>query len=642
MRNILTLPNGTEIASGTVGQNALRSVSVTECVNSGTELTLGSTCSNMLEASIFAPNALQINAGDEIILHRENDDKSREQIGIFITEKPTKSSAYMYKITAYDRVSKLDKDITDWMESSDAWPYTLFDFAEMVCKECGVVLSNESLPNGDFPIYKFSASGITGRQILSWVGEACAMFCRATPDGKIEFAWYAESPVSVGVTAGEGQCYYYQGSFSKEDYTVSPIAKVQIKFSDNDVGVIWPNDPNPANTYKIIGNYLLLTDTTDRLLPIAQHIYEAVKGIKYTPCKVSIQAGYGIHAGHILQIQDIKGNSISTYIMKAKQTGNRVALESTGSPKRDSVTAVNNRHYEALYGKCLDLETSVEGLFVKAADAEGNIAKLATTTQGLSSTVEKQSQDQEVIKQEISAIKQTAGDVSIKIQSILQNGVDKVVTTTGYRFDGDGMHVAKEGDEIENRVDNTGTYVTRSGATMFKANNLGVTTADLTCRNYLKIAHSRFEGFGAGGTACFWMQFASGENILLDSHRTFQNNDFQISAYTPSSPLVQGETYTFSLCVTPAPGTTHYTVHLSNGYRNNAILPVDGTKKQIIRVTFQAAYEPGKTPSDDPNFAIIRNYRFPNDGSVVGEGIVEWAKLEVGDSATDWSPSPEE
>ena len=92
------------------------------------------------------------------------------------------------------------------------------------------------------------------------------------------------------------------------------------------------------------------------------------------------------------------------------------------------------------------------------------------------------------------------------MKNILDNGVDKVTTGTGYTFNNDGLKITKSGEEIENLLDNTGMFVTRSGETILQANNTGVTATDVTVRNYLIIGtHARFEDYGENRTACFYL-----------------------------------------------------------------------------------------------------------------------------------------
>ena len=56
LKTIIVLPDGTELSSGVGTKNAIKSVTITECVNDSQELTLGSACSNMIELTAITPN----------------------------------------------------------------------------------------------------------------------------------------------------------------------------------------------------------------------------------------------------------------------------------------------------------------------------------------------------------------------------------------------------------------------------------------------------------------------------------------------------------------------------------------------------------------------------------------------------------
>ena len=124
--------------------------------------------------------------------------------------------------------------------------------------------------------------------------------------------------------------------------------------------------------------------------------------------------------------------------------------------------------------------------------------------------VAKQETDVDGIKQQLSAVEQTASAVKVSVQRIEDDGVSKVKTQMGYTFDDEGLRIAKEGQEMENLLDNTGMYVHRSGEVVLQANNAGVVATDVTVRNYLVVgSHARFEDYTNGTdrarTACFWM-----------------------------------------------------------------------------------------------------------------------------------------
>lgn len=521
-RNLIVLPDGTELFSGIGDENAIQSVTVTQSVNSGNELTLGSACSSMLEAALIAPRgSLNIAAGAEITLYRVDDSGERYKVGLFTMEKPERASANVYRITAYDRVSWLDKDLTDWLAALEGWPYRLGDFAAMVCEACGLTLVSAvsaDFPNKDYEIQQFVGSGITGRQLMQWAGEACARFCRANADGEIEFAWYAESDKHILPT---GDLYYYGGSLSYEDYITETIGQVKIQMTEDDIGVAYPQTESATNVYAITGNYLLTTTSAETLLPVAQNIYDAICGVGYTPCSVKIPSDAGIDAGDIVNITDINGSTITTYIMTKVQSGQTDTLESTGSVRRDSSTAVHNTTMGALNSRMLEIRKSIEGLNVKATDLKTvvedgmkstsqQVADLNVRADGVSSEVFLHAEQLGKIEEKMTAVEQTAESVAIRVQKIEEDGVDKVVTSMGYTFDDTGLHIQKEGEEMDNTLDHTGMYVRRGDEVMLQANASGVQATDVTVRNYLIVgSHARFEDYNDGTddkrTACFWI-----------------------------------------------------------------------------------------------------------------------------------------
>lgn len=500
-KTILVLPDGTEVSSGIGTVNAVQSCTYTECVNSGTELTLGSVCAAAVELKLITPHGgLSIAAGDALTVYKD-DGTTRHKLGIFIAEKPVRPSAHTLRVTAYDRISLLDTDMTDWLAAQTDWPMPLYTLAQRVCEACGLELVNTQIPNGSFPVAAFSAQGITGRQLMQWIGEASGRFCRATADGRVEFAWYG---------AADGAALQptdiFQGSLSQGDYQVSPIEKVQLQTTQDDVGVIWPNETDKTNTYRITGNLLLAGGDPEALQTIAQTLYAQLSALTYTPCSVSVSATPDIRAGSVVTVTDRDGRTITMYVMTRKQTGQKNTLECTGSHRRDSVTAVNQQTYQALSGKVLELRTEVEGIRAENADAAGRAASLALTVDGIESQVAEQKTAAENLHKQLTAVAQTASQLSVTVQSLQDNGAGRVTTETGYVFDRDGLVIARTGQSVENRLDHTGMYVTRSGETLLQANDDGVTAADVQVHNYLCVGkHARFEDYSSGRTACFYI-----------------------------------------------------------------------------------------------------------------------------------------
>ena len=389
VKNILVLDDGTEIAAGTVGQNAILSLTCTETVSKTTDLCPGAACSNKLEITIWVEPGtdLPITSGTRLTHYRETSGQ-RTLAGTYWAVKPTSQTRNTYKIYAYDAVSLLDGVQSTWLRSiQDQFPMTLWKFAGLVAQRCGVTIVNSSLPrNGTYLVQAFYADNLTGRQLLAWVAEASCTFLRATSDGKIEFAWYTNYSTSQSI----GPTVYIRDGLSHDKFQTAPVAKVQIRQSDDDVGVLYPSDENGSNALIIQGNLLLTSATAEALKPVAQAIFETMQGVTYTPLKVTVPADFPLPApGNIVSVTDARGNVLSSYIMNRTISGQQVTLESTGNATRDGTAAVNEQSYKNLTGKMLEIKTSVDGLEVKASDLTGKYTDLKATVDGLSAEVKK-------------------------------------------------------------------------------------------------------------------------------------------------------------------------------------------------------------------------------------------------------------
>ena len=210
-------------------------------------------------------------------------------------------------------------------------------------------------------------------------------------DGKLQFLTYTDKRSTVKLTpdGASNSTAYYADSLSYEDYMVKAIEKVQIRQSDSDVGVIYPDSTTATNTYAVQGNLLLTTGTEANLKSVAQNLYNVLKNVTYTPCKVSVPSGSGLTCGQIVHVKDARGREFDTYLMSATISSGNASFESVGSASRESSSAVNSQSYKNLTGKMLEIKTSVDGLEVKASDLTGKYTDLKATVDGLSSEVKK-------------------------------------------------------------------------------------------------------------------------------------------------------------------------------------------------------------------------------------------------------------
>lgn len=399
LKNLIILPDGTELSSGSGLDNVIASVKTTQCVNVDDDLSPGSAFANILDASLRTPNSgLTLTAGDDVTLLRVDDAGTRTQIGMFTLDKPTRPTANTMKITGYDHVAKLDRDLTGWLKTLTGWPYSLTTFAKMVCNQCGLKYIETDVPNGDFQVYEFGKSGVTGRQIMRWLGQICCRFVRATASGDIEFGWYTRSKKSI---TPSGDPYIFANGLSYETYSTTPVSAAQLRLADSSDGELWPDAEDGSNPYIISGNAILLSRVTEDLLPYLDVIKTELEAVTYTPCAVSIPSNLDIHAGNIVDITDKYGHTITAYVMKKTTSGHKDTLECTGNYSRDSSAAVNNK---SEYDKSAELENyansaakqavenqtqtdifnkltnngDIKGLFMKDGQLYINVSYLAT------------------------------------------------------------------------------------------------------------------------------------------------------------------------------------------------------------------------------------------------------------------------
>lgn len=393
-QSVLRLKDGTELTGGSPG-SAVKSLTLHTAVNAGQEFTIGSAFSDYIEAKIWADpgGSLQITAGDALTYYRLDDAGSRTKVGVFYAEKPTRTKRNSYKVTAYDTMSQLDADFSGWLRANQAqFPKTIWQLVQLACQRAGVTLASSSLPiNGSYSVQAFYADDLTCRQIISWAAEAAGCYAHMNTDGKLQFLTYSDKRSTAKITpdGASSSTAYYADSLSYEDYTVKAIEKVQIRQSDSDVGVIYPDSTTATNTYAVQGNLLLTTGTEANLKSVVQNLYNVLKSVTYTPCKVAVPSSSGLACGQIVHVKDARGREFDTYLMSATISSGKASFESVGSASRESSSAVNSQSYKNLTGKMLEIKTSVDGLEVKASDLTGKYTDLKATVDGLSSEVKK-------------------------------------------------------------------------------------------------------------------------------------------------------------------------------------------------------------------------------------------------------------
>lgn len=496
LKHKLVLADGTVLTSGTTAGDAIRSVTVTWQVNDETDLCPGAACAACAELELWAPeNRLHIAPEEELtLLRRDTDTGTEETVGIFRAEQPVKASANLYRVTAYDRMVRLDRDLSDWLRAQqEAFPMALGTLVQKVCAACGVTLADgaaETLPHADYAVQRFYTDGLTGRQIIRWAGQIACRFARMTPEGRLEFAWYLPHGVADTVSPGgnsvptalrlagetlrtaaaqvwrfgRGGAPYLQGTLTCQDYETAPLDKVQIRQSGDDVGVIYPPDETGTNTLVLQGNLLLTAGSADAIRPVAQSLFETLRTVRYTPLSVRVQAvdGFLPRAGDTLTVLDAYGRQYEVPVMRCTLAGQALTIEATGNARRDSVTAVNARQYTNLQGKMLEIRADIDGLNVKASELAGNYTQLGLTVEGISARTEDLEGNYTQLDLQVDGLSARTENLAGDYSQVSQ------------RVDGLDLTVVKKGQVRTQFAADADSVTINSGLVTFTANTLAI------------------------------------------------------------------------------------------------------------------------------------------------------------------------
>lgn len=157
--------------------------------------------------------------------------------------------------------------------------------------------------------------------------------------------------------------------------------------------------------------------------------------------------------------------------------------------------------FSEMLGLINDNRDKVDSASSGLKDLEKSSTELSRTTEEIKAQVQTLSQEVE--------LKMNKDAVTIAVKNEIANGVNQIVTESGYRFDAEGLKISKSGEAIENVIDNTGMYVKYFDEDVLTANDKGVDAVNLHAKTYLIIGtgngRSRFEDYGISRTGCFWV-----------------------------------------------------------------------------------------------------------------------------------------
>lgn len=265
-----------------------------------------------------------------------------QQIGIFNGEQPNKTHDEIIHLTGYDRMRKMEIPSNEFFKQEPEGK-TLAQYFADICLFCGVTAA--SIPvhavnvGRTYDKHPTTGEGLTCRDIISMLAEAMGCHVRFNYDGQCQLIWFTDTAYEIP----QGWPY----SLDIAEYEAPAVDRLQVKSTDNDVGVIVPDTSLGKNAYELVNNPFLFGTSDEDIRPSATALYNKINGFgTYVPAVVEEDGTWLIEAGDIITYTDQLGNSRSLAIFTVHIHWNGradITYESTGNRQRNELTAQNRQ-----------------------------------------------------------------------------------------------------------------------------------------------------------------------------------------------------------------------------------------------------------------------------------------------------------
>lgn len=412
-------------------------------------------------------------------------------------------------ITCFDQMSLTNK-IFD--SSTLVFPTDCATIFNEVVTQCELTVSDsliEKIGQLSYEINSLLTNDPTCRDILAGFGIMLSENLRFNRTGVLESFWYTSAGATTDRSTRVDNSSYGDNQINITGVYLEDAYGNSFSVGTEDYPVQLPTSP--------------IIQGSDIAEPVLTAALEKFQSMSYRPATITFIGDPAIQTGDIIEHSETSVGSIVLPVMRLvyKLAGTET-LESLGTSDTDQNQQTSTtKQIKQVFARSAQDRSELETKIVQTAEdirlessetfaSKEEHANLTVRVDGVSAKVAQQVSDLDAVRESVTSVQQTAEQIDIKVQKIVDNGVSKVATTTGYTFDEDGLKIKKFGEEMKNKLDNTGMYVTRSGETILQANNEGVIATDVKVRNYLIIgSHARFEDYTDGSdskrTACFFI-----------------------------------------------------------------------------------------------------------------------------------------
>lgn len=328
-------------------QIAIEGLDYTLHLNPEEDLTYGSAVMAQIETDLINKDGTlsDIDFTQEFTVYlgvEINGDTVWQQIGIFIGEQPNKTHDEIIHLTGYDRMRTLETPANTFFQQEPEGK-TLAEYFADLCTFCGVtakgIPAHAVNTSRTLERHPTTGEGLTCRGVLSMLAEAMGCHARFNYDGQCELIWFTDTDYAIP----QGWPYYLDIA----EYDVPVVDKLQVKSTDNDIGVIVPDTTLGNSAYTLVNNPFLFGTNDEDIRPLANNLYNKIHNFgTYVPAVVEEDGTWLIEAGDIITYTDQLGNTRSLPIFSVHIHWNGradITYESTGNRERLELSAENRQ-----------------------------------------------------------------------------------------------------------------------------------------------------------------------------------------------------------------------------------------------------------------------------------------------------------
>ena len=417
-------------------------------------------------------------------------------------------------IVAYDRLYNAASHFVQEIEEKHG-TYTILDFAEYCGTILGLPIKFENVDEESFETLYPKGANFEGtenlREALDDIAEATQTIYYINNDWELTFKRLDAAGEPV-LTISKDKYFELD---SGEPQTLTTITHAT-ELGDN----LTATTGVKAATQYVRNN--AFWELREDLPSLVDKALAVIGGITITPFTCSWRGNFVVEIGDKIGLIAKDDTAFNAYLLNDSITYDGGMREETewvyGGNEAESPSNPTNigDAIKQTYARVDKVNKTVEIVASEVEENAKNISSIQMDTESINASVKKVETElvdnMENVNSSINTLtntvdaKMTAEDVSIAIQKEMANGVDKVITSTGFTFDEKGLTVSKTGTDITTTITEDGMIIRKKDEELLIANNEGVIAIDLHAKTYLIIGNnSRIEDFNSNRTGVFWI-----------------------------------------------------------------------------------------------------------------------------------------